>query len=113
MNNDELATAIAGSLEMKTDMGRKITPIVLECLDLFDKKQMDYGSKNIAPYDDKDLNMLGVAFRLNDKVQRMMNLLVNRIKGNGEPNNESIRDNSHDISNYGIILSALEREIWK
>ena len=113
MNNQETAAAIAGSLEIKTEMGREIIPIVLECLDLFDKKQQDYGSKNIASFDDKDLNMLGVAFRLNDKVQRMMNLLANRVKDNGIPNNESIKDTAADIHNYGTILSALEQGIWK
>jgi hypothetical protein len=113
MNHEELATAIAGSLEIKTEMGRQIIPIALECIDLFDRKQQDYGSKNIASFEDKDMNMLGVAIRLNDKVQRMMNLLANRVKGKGEPNNESIKDNSRDIHNYGTILSALEQGIWK
>ena len=99
--------------QLKTDMGASALNESMSCVLLFDKKQQDYGSKNIASFEDKDMNMLGTCIRLNDKVQRMMNLLSKRIKGKGEPNNESIKDNARDISNYGLILSLLEQDQWK
>ena len=99
--------------QLKTDMGNKALHESMSCVLLFDKKQQDYGSKNIASFEERDMNMLGVAIRLNDKVQRMMNLLQKRIKTKGEPNNESIKDNARDIANYGLILSLLEQELWK
>lgn len=99
--------------QLKTDMGNHALNEAMSCVLLFDKKQQDYGSKNIAAFDERDMNMLGVAIRLNDKVQRMMNLLQNRIYSKGRPNNESIKDNARDIANYGLILSLLEQELWK
>ena len=99
--------------QLKTDMGNKALHESMSCVLLFDKKQQDYGSKNIASFEERDMNMLGVAIRLNDKVQRMMNLLQKRIKTKGEPNNESIKDNARDIANYGLILSLLEQELWR
>ena len=113
MNNTELEQTIHKSLDIQTDMGKEMVKVAIECLQLFDKKQQDYGSKNIAAFDERDMNMLGVAIRLNDKVQRMMNLLQNRIYSKGRPNNESIKDNARDIANYGLILSLLEQELWK
>jgi hypothetical protein len=99
--------------QLKTDMGNSALNEAMSCVLLFDQKQQDYGSKNIASFEDKDMNMLGTCIRLNDKVQRMMNLLTKRIKEDGEPNNESIKDNARDISNYGLILSLLEQDQWK
>lgn len=99
--------------QLKTEMGNAALNESMSCILLFDKKQQDYGSKNIASTEDKDINMLGVAIRLNDKIQRLMNLLTKRIKGKGEPNNESIKDNARDIHNYGTILALLEQDQWK
>ena len=112
MNAEELTTAVAGSLEIKTDMGRAIIPIAFECINLFDRKQQDYGSSNIAMSGD-----LGVAVRLTDKVCRLQHLLRKRIKNEGdaavELQNESIEDTFMDTANYGLIGMMLERGIWK
>lgn len=100
---------------LKTEMGRLAHEESQHCVELFDRKQADYGSRNIAAFDEKDLNMLGVVVRLNDKVQRLLNLLQTRIKSTqaSKPNNESIADSARDVSNYGLILSLLEQDKWK
>jgi len=109
MNKEELATAIAGSLEVKTEMGRAIIPIALECLELFERKQQDYGSSNITMSGD-----LGIAVRLTDKVCRLQHLIRKRIRStDDELRNEPIQDSFMDTANYGMIGMMLERGIWK
>ena len=65
-----LATILSQALGLKTNMAKKALKVKIENIILFDRKQSDYGSKNIAAWDKKDLNILGVGFRLNDKLQR-------------------------------------------
>tara|TARA_R100001463_G_scaffold25697_2_gene60727 strand:+ start:72 stop:413 length:342 start_codon:yes stop_codon:yes gene_type:complete len=113
MNIPEVGEYVAKKMEIKTEMGLKLIPVVIECIKLFDKKQEDYGSKNIAAFTSKDMNMLGVLFRTNDKVQRLLNLIQRRIKDGTKPNNESIQDNAMDVANYGLILMMLESDIWE
>ena len=105
LTNNELASAIAGELDIKTEMGREIIPIALECVKLFDQKQQDYGSKNISIS-----GKLGLAVRLTDKVCRMHNLLK---KDEGDINHESLEDSFKDTANYGMIGMMLSRDIWK
>ena len=88
-----------------------------ENFSVFCQKQHDYGSRNISlggdmnRDDDKRLALIGVTIRLNDKVQRLLNL----IKDNGShaaPENESIRDAFLDISNYGAIAQVVMDGKW-
>ena len=95
-------------------MAKKAIKYKIENILLFDRKQSDYGSKNIAAWDKKDLNILGVGFRLNDKLQRMMNLTWKRIESKESPEviEESMIDTAKDIENYGTILELLESDEW-
>lgn len=61
---------------------------------LMARKQRDYGSGNIALTGEK-----GVVIRLNDKVQRLLNLA----RTGESAFNESVRDTWQDIANYGLI----------
>jgi len=70
---------------------------------LFMRKHMDYGPRNIS-----DFGELGVLVRLNDKVQRLRNLLLNK----KEPENEAVYDSWRDIANYGLIGQLLNMEVW-
>lgn len=74
----------------------------LELADLVIRKQRDYGTGNIlkAPIDPR----LAVLVRLNDKLQRAVNLIQS---GNGAQN-ESLADTFTDVMGYGMILSMLE-----
>jgi len=108
MNRDELAARIAESLELKTDMGREIVKVALECMKLFDDKQQDYGSTNISASGE-----IGVAVRLQDKVSRMRHILLKQMRGEHGVNNESLADTYQDVANYGMIGMLLDRDLWK
>lgn len=81
---------------------------------VFIEKQHDYGARNISlggdmsDDDDKQLALIGVTIRLNDKIQRLLNL----VKDNRNPENESIRDAFLDISNYGAIAQVVMDGKW-
>ena len=108
MNRDDLAARIAESLELKTDMGREIVKVALECMELFDDKQQDYGSTNISASGE-----IGVAVRLQDKVSRMRHILLKQMCGENGVNNESLADTYQDVANYGMIGMLLNRNLWK
>ncbi len=100
---------IAESLDLRTEMSRAALSQFLKNIKVFDAKQTDYGSKNIASWGSKNQDMFGVLTRVKDKVHRIANLLDNR----DSPNNESIEDNCMDIANYGLILSLLSEDKWR
>ena len=64
--NDDKMAFMRDILGIQTEMGMEMLRAACECVQLFDTKQLDYGSSNIT------LNgELGVAVRLQDKVGRM------------------------------------------
>lgn len=81
---------------------------------LFCSKQQDYGSSNIAIGGDmnneKDVKfaMLGLAIRMNDKMQRLLNL----VKEDKKPNNESLEDTLIDISTYALMTIIVNKGVW-
>jgi len=75
----------------------------IQALKLFRDKQYDYGPENISNFGD-----IGVLVRLNDKIERLKNLMFN----NKEAHNESIIDTWIDISNYGLIGLMCAINIW-
>ena len=78
--------------------------ILKECLKLNIIKHKDYGWGNISKF-----GLKGVILRLNDKIERLINLSwKNKI-----PNNESIEDNLKDILNYAAIGLMIKRGKWK
>ena len=82
---------------------------------LFCSKQCDYGSSNIAmgtqllTAEDKKLSLTALIIRLNDKINRLINLVI---KDNKNPQNESVLDAFNDISVYGIIAMLVDRDTW-
>ena len=83
--------------------------------ELFCKKQMDYGPSNIAmgtsldTSDEKRLSLIGLIVRINDKVQRLINLVV---KNNREAQNEPTIDAFKDLACYGIIAQIVKNGKW-
>lgn len=108
MDKDKLAATIVDGLELKTDMGREIVLVALDCIKLFDDKQQDYGSDNIAA-----TRQIGIAVRLQDKVARMRHILMKAIRGDDNINNESLEDTYKDVANYGMIGWILHKGKWK
>ena len=82
---------------------------------LFCRKQMDYGPSNIAmgtelkTDDEKRLSLVGLIVRINDKVQRLINLVV---KNNSEAQNEPSIDAFKDLACYGIIAQIVKNGKW-
>ncbi len=63
---------LAKELNITTEMGKQALVVALENVKLWDKKQQDYGSRNIS-----DFGLSGIKVRLNDKLQRLIHLLKN------------------------------------
>ena len=86
-----------------------------EQYELFCKKQMDYGPSNIAMGTDlttneqKRLSLIGLIVRINDKVQRLINLVI---KNNREAQNEPTIDAFKDLACYGIIAQIVKNGKW-
>ena len=83
-----------------------------EQYELFLHKQHDYGPGNISVCtqlqtpEEIQLSLTGLWFRMNDKIQRLKNLLMSG-RGNaveGEP----MEDAFLDVSNYGIMATIVK-----
>ena len=76
---------------------------------------MDYGPSNISmgtsllTDEEKRLSLVGLIVRINDKVQRLINLVV---KNNREAQNEPVIDAFKDLSCYGIIAQIVNNGKW-
>ena len=86
-----------------------------EQYNLFAKKHLDYGMKNIAAGTDLStpeevkFALTGLWFRVSDKINRWQNVLES-----GRPlNNETLLDTFQDIANYAIIGQLVYRGLWK
>ena len=81
----------------------------------FCKKQRNYGPGNISvgtsleTKEDVKLSLTGLWFRINDKVQRLKQLVV---LGQPDEVGESIQDTYQDLSVYGIIAQIVQRGKW-
>ena len=82
--------------------------------ELFCKKQKDYGPKNISvgtnleTPEEVKLALTGLWFRMNDKMQRFQQIVMN----NQEPENESLMDTFTDLANYAIIAQLVQEQVW-
>ena len=97
------------------EMMEEYKRIMWEQYETFCKKQRNYGPGNISvgtsleTKDDIRLSLTGLFFRLNDKIQRIKQLVVF-----GEPDEvgESIQDTFQDLSVYGIIAQIVQNKKW-
>ena len=83
--------------------------------ELFCLKQSNYGPNNISvgtkleTAEDKKLSLTGLWFRMNDKIQRLKQLVV---LSKEDSVGESIEDTFHDLSVYGIIAQIVSNGKW-
>ena len=90
--------------------------IMMQQYILFCKKHRNYGTGNINvgtnldTDNDVKLALTGLWFRLNDKIQRLRQLVVN-----GEPDTvgETSEDTFQDLSVYGIIAQLVQQKKFK
>ena len=98
------------------DMTTEYKKIMMEQYVLFCKKHRNYGTGNInvgtnlETDNDVKLALTGLWFRLNDKIQRLKQLVVL-----GEPDTvgEAIDDTFQDLSIYGIIAQLVKEKKFK
>lgn len=96
---------ILADIQCQEPLTREMLKITLLRLQLFDRKQTDYGPRNISGF-----GLLGVLVRMNDKMERLKTLF-----GSGKrkkPKNEAIKDTLLDLGNYADIATLLERGVW-
>jgi len=98
------------------EMTQEFKSIQREQYELFLHKQHDYGPGNISvgtqlqTPDEVHLSLTGLWFRMNDKIQRLKNLLMSGRKNAVE--GETVEDAYLDVSNYGIMATIVGRDKW-
>ena len=96
------------------ETAKSFKEIQKEQYELFCKKQMDYGPKNISvgtdlrTDEDVKLSLTGLWFRINDKIERLKQLVVFDKTAQNEP----MIDAFSDLSVYGIIAQIVHRKKW-
>ena len=85
-----------------------------EQYELFCKKQRDYGPRNISvgtdlkTNDDIKLSLTGLWFRIQDKIERLKQLVVFDKTAQNEPMIDAFKD----LSVYGIIAQIVHNGRW-
>ena len=96
------------------ETAKSFKAIQKEQYELFCKKQMDYGPKNISvgtdlrTDEDVKLSLTGLWFRINDKIERLKQLVVFDQTAQNEP----MIDAFSDLSVYGIIAQIVYVKKW-
>jgi len=94
---------------------KEFKKILQEQYEMFCKKQKNYGPGNISvgtnlqTPDDVKLSLTGLWFRMNDKIQRLKQLIV---LGHKDEVGESEQDTFQDLSIYGIIAQIVSANKW-
>ena len=97
-------------------MTEEFKKIQREQYELFLHKQHDYGPQNIAVGqelkndEEKRLSLMGIWFRINDKVERIKTLIMRG--DDGSLKDEGLVDSYSDISNYGVMAQVVARGKW-
>jgi len=101
--------------DMYPEMTDEFKGIMFTQYELFCKKQLNYGPSNISvgtnleTQQDVKLSLTGLWFRMNDKIQRLKQLVV---LGQNDTVGESINDTYQDLSVYGIIAQIVKNGKW-
>lgn len=115
MEKKETLNPVEYCEKMYPEMTSEFKKIMEEQYLLFCKKQTNYGPSNISggtslkTEEDIRFSLTGLFFRMNDKIQRLKQLVV---LGNDDTVGESISDTYQDLSVYGIIAQIVNRQKW-
>ena len=97
------------------EMTKEFKRLQREQYELFLKKQHDYGPGNISvgtmlqTADEVHLSLTGLWFRMNDKIQRLKNMLMSK---RDSAVDEPLEDAYLDVSNYGIMATIVKNNKW-
>jgi hypothetical protein len=115
LHYDEIALdAISFITKKYPETTKMFQDMQFEQWELFCKKQKDYGPKNISvgsnleTEEEVKLALTGLWFRMNDKMQRFQQIVMN----SQEPENESLMDTFMDLANYAIIAQLVKEKAW-
>ena len=112
MENKTLIDSIYKQLKCKEPQTKEIIKEFLIDIQLFDKKQGDYGPQNIAKF-----GVIGVLVRSSDKIERLVNLYrTSTLKQTTTPatrlQDETVNDTWADLSVYGAIARLINKGKW-
>jgi len=110
------ANVIDGIESQYPKMTKRFKQIQKEQYALFCHKKHDNGSLNISvgtrleTEDEVKLSLMGIWFRMNDKIMRAKNLLMRSDAPavQGEP----LEDAFLDLSKYGIMATLVKEGVW-
>tara|TARA_R110000772_G_scaffold87935_1_gene182942 strand:+ start:4980 stop:5381 length:402 start_codon:yes stop_codon:yes gene_type:complete len=108
-------TAIQYCERLYPETTQEFQKILSEMYVTFCKKQRNYGPSNISvgtnleTEEDIKLSLSGLWFRMNDKIQRLKQLVV---LGQPDEVGENIQDTYEDLSVYGMIAQIVQRKKW-
>ena len=114
LHYEQLDSAISFITEKYPETTKMFQDIQFNQWELFCKKQKDYGPKNISvgtnleTEEEVKLALTGLWFRMNDKMQRFQQIVIN----NQEPENESLTDTFMDLANYALIAQLVKEKVW-
>ena len=97
------------------ETAKEFQRLQFEQWELFCKKQMDYGPSNISMGTgvgeavNVKLATTALVIRINDKIQRLLNLVVSNDR---DAQNEPVEDAFKDLSVYGIIAQIVRNGKW-
>jgi len=110
-NKELLIDQIYKQLDCKEEQTKEIIKHFLSDIQLFDKKQGDYGPHNISKF-----GTLGVLVRSSDKIERLINLYSKSTLKETTPiprnTDESVVDSWADLSVYGAIARTIVNNKW-
>lgn len=81
--------------------------------EIFCKKMLDYGVDNISTgFSDEEIkfSLMGIFFKLKDKVSRLKQLVV--LNNDKMVESENIDDTYQDNSNYSVIAQIVKNKKW-
>ena len=110
--SDKIVKEIEGAFP---ETCKEFKRIQKEQYETFCKKQYDYGQHNITlgmdmnDLDSRHLSITAIIIRINDKVQRLFNLVLKRKTA---AQNEPVGDAFKDLSVYGIIAQIVSCGKW-
>jgi len=113
--NDKEQTAVEYCEKHYPAMMDEYKKLMWEQYETFCKKQRNYGPTNISvgtsleTPDDIKLSLTGLWFRINDKVQRLKQLVI---LGQPDEVGESAQDTFQDLSIYGMIAQVVQNSKW-
>ena len=110
-----VTTAVGYIEQTYPETAKEFKRLQNEQYELFCNKQMDYGPSNIAmgtelkTEEEKRLSKIGLIVRINDKIQRLINLVI---RNNRKSQNEPTIDAFKDLACYGIIAQIVQNGKW-